>query len=255
MLSTKSEQFLIELRMYLLQRGKKDEDINAIVDELEVHLTEAEKRGQSVNHIIGKSRKQHMKNIGNELPTDKEGLLVIIPSAILVIIAFMCVAPAIRAEFKISQNILLFGSLPVFLTLALFAVVFFKGLPRVYPSKKNSVILLIITQFITIGGWVGFYFWLDGRLDTDYFVATPMQNYIIAGVCVLIVIAFSLYTKSWVTIVAAFVICIGPLLEHVIPPEINKDPMYITLAIVISIAIGILLVIYFYKKAKTTSNT
>ncbi|MBC6975259.1 NADH dehydrogenase subunit [Bacillus sp. Xin] len=255
MLSTKSEQFLIELRMYLLQRGKKDEDINAIVEELEVHLTEAESRGQSVDHIIGKSRKQHMKNIGKELPTDKEGLLIIIPAAILVIIAYMCVAPAIRGEFKISQNILLFGSLPVFLTLALFAVVFFKGLPRVYPSKKSSMILLILTQFITIGGWVGFYFWLDGRLDTDYFVATTMQNYAIASVCLLIFILFALYTKSWATILAAFVICIGPLLEHVIPPEINKDPMYITLAVIISVVIGILLIIYFYKKGKATSNT
>ena len=255
MLSTKSEQFLIELRMYLLQRGKKDEDINAIVDELEIHLTEAEKRGQNVDHIIGKSRKQHMKNIGKELPTDKEGLLITIPAAILVIIAYICIAPALKGEFKISQNILLFGSLPVFLTLALFAVVFFKGLPKTYPSTKHSIILLIVTQLITIGGWVGFYLWLDGKLDTDYFVATPMQNYIIAGVCILIFIAFALYTKSWVTIVAAFVICIGPLLEHVIPPEINKDPKYITLAVILSIIIGILLIVYFYRKGKTTSHT
>ncbi|MGG3520850.1 NADH dehydrogenase subunit [Bacillus pseudomycoides] len=255
MLSTKSEQFLIELRMYLLQRGKKDQDINAIVDELEVHLTEAEQRGQNVDHIIGKSRKQHMKNIGKELPVDKEGLLVIIPAAILVIVASMCFAPAVRGQFKISQNILLFGSLPLFLALAIFAFTLFKGLPKVYPSTKNSVLLLVFAHFMAIGGWVGFYFWLDGRLDTDYFVATTTQNYIIAGVCVLIFILFALYTKSWVTIFAAFTICIGPLLEHVIPPEINKDPMYITLAIVISIAIGILLVVYFYKKAKTTSNT
>ncbi|PFK30688.1 NADH dehydrogenase subunit [Bacillus cereus] len=255
MLSTKSEQFLIELRMYLLQRGKKDEDINTIVEELEVHLTEAESRGQSVDHIIGKSRKQHMKNIGKELPTDKEGLLILIPAAILVIIAFMCVASAIRGNFKISQNILLFGSLPVFLTLALFAVVFFKGLPKTYPSTKHSIILLIVTQIITIGGWVGFYLWLDGKLDTNYFIATPMQNYTIAGVCILIFIAFALYTKSWVTVVAAFVICIGPLLEHVIPPEINKDPKYITLTVILSIIIGILLIVYFYRKGKTTSHT
>ncbi|WP_439740657.1 NADH dehydrogenase subunit [Bacillus pseudomycoides] len=255
MLSTKSEQFLIELRMYLLQRGKKDEDINTIVDELEVHLTEAEKRGQNVNHIIGKSRKQHMKNIGKELPVDKEGLLVIIPAAILVILAYMCFAPAVREQFKISQNILLFGSLPFFLALAIFAFTLFKGLPKVYPSRKNTIFLLIVAHLITIGGWVAFYFWLDGRLDTDYFVATTMQNYIITSICVLIFILFASYTKSWLIIGAAFTMGIGPLLEHVIPPEINKDPMYITLTIIISIVIGILLVIYFYKKAKTTSNT
>lgn len=31
-----------------------------------------------------------MKNIGKELPVDKKGLLVIIPAAILVIVASMC---------------------------------------------------------------------------------------------------------------------------------------------------------------------
>lgn len=108
---------------------------------------------------------------------------------------------------------------------------------------------------MAIGGWVGFYFWLDGRLDTDYFVATTTQNYIIASICVLIFILFASYTKSWLIIGAAFTMCIGPILEQVIPSEINKDPMYITLTIIISIVIGILLVIYFYKKAKTTSNT
>lgn len=57
MLSMKSEQFLVELRMYLLQRGKKDEDINGIVEELEVHLIEAENKGKSVDTIIGKKPK------------------------------------------------------------------------------------------------------------------------------------------------------------------------------------------------------
>ncbi|MEH6849885.1 hypothetical protein SAMN04488168_1299 [Bacillus sp. 491mf] len=250
MLSTKSEQFLIELRMYLLQRGKKDEDINEIVDELEIHLIEAEKRGKSVDHIIGKSRKQHMKNIGKELPVDKEGLMKLIPAAILVIIAYMAFPPALKGEFKISQNILLFGSLPLFLTLAVFAITLLKGIPKVYPSTKKSLFLMLLANCIAIGGWLVFYFWMDGKMDTYYFVATRAQNYIIAGVCMLIFVLFALYAKSWLTIFVAFTICIGPTLEHIIPSEINKDPRYITATIIGSVIIGICLGIYFYKKAK-----
>ncbi|MDI6534418.1 NADH dehydrogenase subunit [Bacillus mycoides] len=250
MLSTKSEQFLVELRMYLLQRGKKDEDINGIVEELEVHLIEAENKGKSVETIIGQSRKQHMKNIGKELPVDKEGLFVLIPAAILVIVAYMCFAPAIRGHFKISQNILLFGSLPLFLTLSVFAITLFKGIPRVYPSTKRSLFLVMLANFIAIGVWVGFYFWMNKQIDTDYFVATTLQNYSIAAVCILIFIMFALYTRSWITIFVAFSMSIGPILERVIPSEINKDPLYITVTIIGCVVIGICLGIYLYKKKK-----
>ncbi|MCM3738305.1 NADH dehydrogenase subunit [Bacillus cytotoxicus] len=250
MLSTKSEQFLIELRMYLLQRGKKDEDINEIVDELEIHLTEAEKRGQSVDHIIGESRKQHMKNIGKELPVDKKGLMQVIPAAILVIIAYMAFPPALRGQFKISQNILLFGSLPLFLAFSVFTITLLKGIPKVYPSTKKSLFLMLLANCIAIGGWLVFYFWIDGKMDTNYFVATPTQNYIIAGVCMLIFVLFALYTKSWITIFAVFTICIGPIAERIIPSEINKDPRYITATIIVCTVIAVFLAIYFYRKAK-----
>ncbi|EOO70286.1 hypothetical protein IIC_04728 [Bacillus cereus VD021] len=250
MLSTKSEQFLVELRMYLLQRGKKDEDINGIVEKLEVHLIEAENKGENIDNIIGKSRKQHMKSIGKELPVDKEGLFVLIPAAILVIVAYTCFAPAIRGQFEISQNILLFGLLPLFLTLSVFAITLFKGIPKVYPSTKMSLFLMMLANFIAIGGWLGFYFWLNKQIDTDYFVATTMQNYIIAALCILIFILFALYTKSWLTIIVAFTMGIGPILELVIPSKINKDPLYITVTIIGSIVIGVFLGIYFYIKKK-----
>ncbi|MFD0772183.1 NADH dehydrogenase subunit [Bacillus sp. CGMCC 1.60114] len=250
MLSTKSEQFLVELRMYLLQRGKKDEDINEIVDELEIHLTEVEKRGKSVEHIIGASRKQHMKNIGKELPVDKEGLMKIIPLAVLAIVAYMCFPPAIRGQFHVSQNILLFGSLPLFLALAVFAITLFKGIPKVYPSTKKSLFLVLLANFIAIGGWLVFFFWMDGQFDTDYFVATTMQNYVIAAICILIFVLFALYTKSWITIVVALTMCIDPILKRIIPSEINKDPRYITVTIIGCVIVGVFLGVYFYRKAK-----
>ncbi|MGG0730862.1 NADH dehydrogenase subunit [Bacillus paramycoides] len=196
MLSTQSEQFLVELRMYLLQRGKKDEDINGIVDELEVHLMEAENKGENIDNIIGKIRKKHMKSIGKELPVDKEGLFVLIPAAILVIATYTCFAPAIRGKFKISQNILLFGSLPLFLILALFTITLFKGIPKVYPSIKIPLLLIMIANFIAFGVGGGFYFWMNEQMETNYFLATTMQIYSIATVCILSFIMFALYTKS-----------------------------------------------------------
>lgn len=196
MLSTKSEQFLVELRMYLLQRRKKDEDINGIVEELEVHLMEAENKGENIDNIIGKSRKQYMKSIWKELLIDKEGVFVLIPAAILAIVTYTCFAPDIRENFKISQNILLFGSLPLFLILTLFTITLFKGIPKVYPSIKIPLLLIMLATFIAFGVGGGFYFWMNEQLNTNYFLATTMRIYSITTVCILSFIMFTLSRKS-----------------------------------------------------------
>jgi uncharacterized membrane-anchored protein len=45
MVPKKAEQFLVELRFYLMSKGKNDQEINEITEELEVHLMEAEAEG------------------------------------------------------------------------------------------------------------------------------------------------------------------------------------------------------------------
>ena len=67
MVSKQAEQFLVELRMYLISKGKNDQEINEITEELEVHLMEAEAAGKDVSHIIGDSPKNYMKSIGESM--------------------------------------------------------------------------------------------------------------------------------------------------------------------------------------------
>lgn len=55
MISKESEQLLIELRLYLISKGKNDKEINEITEELEVHLAETESEGKDVTKIIGES--------------------------------------------------------------------------------------------------------------------------------------------------------------------------------------------------------
>ncbi|MFC4387957.1 DUF1129 family protein [Gracilibacillus marinus] len=69
-LSRKSQDFLDNLRIYLFSSGKKSDEIDAIVEELENHLSEAEKNGKSVDKIIGNSRKEYMKMISDEMVVD-----------------------------------------------------------------------------------------------------------------------------------------------------------------------------------------
>lgn len=49
-LSSKSKSFLEDLRVYLFSSGKNSDGIESIVEELEVHLMEAEKKEVNRQH-------------------------------------------------------------------------------------------------------------------------------------------------------------------------------------------------------------
>ncbi|MDQ7862949.1 hypothetical protein RCO48_23725 [Peribacillus frigoritolerans] len=54
---------------------KKTDEIEGIIEELEVHLFEAERNDKSVEHIIGRSPKEYMKLLSDEMPVDFRGWL------------------------------------------------------------------------------------------------------------------------------------------------------------------------------------
>lgn len=69
-LSAKSSNFLGDLRVYLLSSGKDEKEVEDIVQELEVHLIEAEEKGKSVEQVIGQSPGEYMARISKEMSTD-----------------------------------------------------------------------------------------------------------------------------------------------------------------------------------------
>ncbi|WP_249929422.1 hypothetical protein [Planococcus maritimus] len=70
----------------------------------------------------------------------------------------------------------------------------------------------------------------------------------ILAICVVIFIAYALYTKSWITIIVAALMSAGPLAENWIPQDVNEDPAYIALAIGVFVLIGIAIVWFLMRK-------
>jgi len=238
MLSAKSEQFLVELRMYLMQRGKSDEDINEVVNELESHLIESEKNGKSVESIVGKDPKQYMKSIGESLPIASKELVVLIPATVLVILAYLAYLPALSGDFKLS-GMVLWGIIPVVLSLMVYSSLIFKVFPKFHDKPVKLGVIAAAVSTLVIGFWVVFYLWMVPQTESAYFTATAEQNYLILAVCLAAFIAYALYTKSWITIVVAALMSAGPLGEKWIPKDVNENPVYIAMAIVIFVLIGI----------------
>ncbi|EJQ48728.1 hypothetical protein IEQ_03400 [Bacillus cereus BAG6X1-2] len=67
------EKFLIDTKVYLITKGIKEEDVDAFLEDAELHLIEGEKKGKTVSDIFGDSPKAYAEELAREMEKDKSG--------------------------------------------------------------------------------------------------------------------------------------------------------------------------------------
>lgn len=251
MLSKESEQFLVELRFYLISKGKNDNEINEVTEELEDHLLQAEAEGKDVQQIIGQSRKQYMESIGDSMKTDFRQILVLAPMMVLLLAAYLSIGSAIEGRFSLSKEILILAVVASFLGILIYSLLFFKVIPKVFQSKWGYFVIFGTISLVT-GLGVVILLWYHKQGFEPTFVATPFQNNLIAIICTIIFILSAIYTKTWITIIIPFFMSLDPLANRFIPEEINQNPTYITYTVLLVLAIAAVGIFIMIKKRKTS---
>lgn len=244
-LSKKADQFIMELNMYLMSKGKNDEEINGILVEIEDHLIQAEAEGKNIRDITGDSPRAYMKSIGQEMGFDRKQFLTLAPMTALLLIAFSCFTPAVWGDFTLSE-IGVWGAIAgAILSFALYGFLFVNVFPRVYYSKWFYIIGGAVYTLIT-----GFFI-LILLFDKDpFFVATPMQNNLIVLGCIVVFIIWGFYAKTWSTILIPFFMSWGPIANRFIPAEVNQDPFYITIITIFLLLITIVGFYFMFRKGR-----
>ncbi|MCF3943765.1 DUF1129 family protein [Oceanobacillus alkalisoli] len=244
-LSKEAERFIIELRMYLLSKGKNEKEMDEIIVELEDHLIQAETEGKSVKDVTGDSPREYMKSIGEELGFDARQFIILAPMSALLILAFLLFTPALWGDFTLSKVGLWGMGIATVLSFTLYGFLFVKVLPRFFHSKGFYLIaglayLLVFGIFIIVE-----------ILDKNpFFIATPMQNNLIVISCITIFIIWAIYAKSWITIIVPFFMSWGPIADRFIPAHINEDPVFITLTIFLFVTITVAVIYFIYRSSK-----
>jgi hypothetical protein len=250
MVSKQAEQFLVELRMYLMSKGKNDKEIDEITEELEVHLTEAEAAGKDVSHIIGESPKDYMKSIGESMKTDFGQIAGLVPLMILLLGAYLSIGPAIEGTFSVSTGTIWFALIAGATGIITYGLFLFKVLPKFFHSKWSYLLFFGISLICT-GLLVALILWYKSQGFETVFVASPAQNNWIIVLCAVIFIGAALYTKTWITILIPLFISMGPIASRFIPEEANNDPFYITITILgFLILTAVAIAIFFSQRKK-----
>ncbi|MDG5471779.1 hypothetical protein P6709_08465 [Jeotgalibacillus sp. ET6] len=250
MLSKQSEKFILELRMYLISKGKKDQEIDEITEELEIHLTRAEEQGKDIANIVGKSPRKYMKSLSNEMKTDRKQMAVLIPMMILLIAAYFSFGPAIEGTFALSSIILWFALGGAAIGVFVYGLVMCRVLPSLYKSFWGMVLIFGANIFVT-GIFVMLLLWMKSHSAQPFFVATPLQNTIIIAICLALFIASAIYTKTWITIFVPAFIGLQAVSFRYFSDEINSNPnVFIIGIIVLTLIVGSGMIFLYKRKIK-----
>lgn len=198
-LSTQSKTFLEDLRVYLFSSGKNTDEIEEIVEELADHLLEAEKKGKSIEGVIGRSPKEYMEQISNEMPVDYMAWFKYIPIIILGGFSITILGDLGRGELTYS----LLEVIGYLLIAGLFLLATFTGFKYVsghhFSIRKQALIFGMLGSFPLL--------LFLGLIYLNRAVETPTIHFGLAGsigigiMALMLIIAVSIWAKTWILII------------------------------------------------------
>lgn len=198
-LSRESEEFIANLRMYLMTSGKNDQEINEISEELRDHLKEAESRGKTVDTVTGGSPETYLQMISSEMKTDFFGLVKLAPMFILLLIAYFITGSAIRGD--LSFSLLKLVAYPIIALLSIGTYLyFFRKMSVKNWSKKKELSIFITIQMITVLSLMAVLF-MDIFFFEPFYIPSRETMWVIAALGVVTFIAGAIWSKTWVTII------------------------------------------------------
>ncbi|USK79770.1 DUF1129 family protein [Peribacillus frigoritolerans] len=227
-LSKKSQSFLENLRLYLFSNGKEEEEINAIVEELEDHLIEAEARGKTVDHIVGESPKQYMKQLSNEMTTNTRNIFKYMLMIIFGALSFLVLTDAVKGQLSYSLFEII-GSVIVSLIFIIAIGSVFKYVAANSLSRTKEYALYYLIGLLPIVLFVGL-FYLNRLIETPTFHFGSIGTIITVILTLSFLIGVSLWTKTWVVLIILALLVLPDFLFNYI--EVNPDTQLILSTIV-----------------------
>ncbi|MFK4424197.1 DUF1129 domain-containing protein [Bacillus mycoides] len=220
--SKEGEKFLIDTKVYLITKGIKEEDVDAFLEDAELHLIEGEKKGKTVSDIFGDSPKEYAEELANEMEKDKGGSIKTILGMIIGIGGYWLLTNILfespNHEFTLT-NVQLIGY-PIVLMITIVAIIFafkmssfkskIKEFSIIYVAALLPILLLVLLMFMN--KWYG----------TPVLQLTTMQSYILAGIVLLVLLIGEAFILGWIGILAVIV----PLLIMFVFKDLGKQNPY-----------------------------
>lgn len=211
MLTKESERFLENLRMYLMTTGKRDTEIKGIVEELESHLAQAEADGKSVDEIIGESPQAYMASIAVEMEPDIKQAVLAGVATIFGALSISMFSDILSGKLTFSIFKLL-GMIGVFALFTTVLVIAARKLSAKNVSTKKAAFVLaplfVLPTLMLFGILL-----LDNQITSPTIELKGLPVYVIGAIAFGMIIALSVWAKSWIMLLVLGIIIAPELLQ------------------------------------------
>ncbi|MEN1968056.1 hypothetical protein WMZ97_08265 [Lentibacillus sp. N15] len=198
-LSDKSREFIEDLRVYLFSSGKRWDEIDEIGEELESHLSEAEREGKSVEKIIGNSPKAYMQSIAGEMAIDYRSWIKYI--FIIIFGSFSFTVARDLVEGSLAYSVLeIAGHVVIGVLFIATLFVAFRYISGENLSSIKQMLIISIPGVLPIALFVGLIY-LNRIVDTPVIHFRFWGTVILALITLIFLIAVSIWAKTWVAII------------------------------------------------------
>lgn len=246
-LSKRSEEFIANVRMYLMTSGKNEREIDEVAEELEDHLAELEIRGESVDRITGGSPKEYLASLEQEMENDYAGWLKYVPAFLVSFAAFAAMGPAIRGIF--SLNLLQLIGYPVVagVVIMLYRTLFRKMAAGQWSDKKLFLVgggLSMLSVLLFVGVLLSGSFIMD-----PFYTAGRTGNLVIILLSAAVFASAAIMMGSWLLITIPVALFLPEWL--ILPMPLQEEAKMIASAIIPFIAVALVISAHLlYEKRK-----
>ncbi|MFS0861167.1 HAAS domain-containing protein [Fredinandcohnia sp. 179-A 10B2 NHS] len=245
-LSKESQEFLKNVRVYLVSSGKNEQEIEDMIEELEDHLNEAEKNGKSVDDIIGMSPREYMNSLSEEMSFDLLGVLKYMGLISLGVIAYIIMGDAIKGELEYSV-LELIGYPLIYILFLFLTASSFKYVSSTDISKAKEWTLFFILGLTPITLFIALIF-LNRLVDTPTIVFNSLGRTIAITISIFIFVGISIWSKTWISIILPIVLIVQEILFNM--TNLQEETKLILTSLTLSICMGIYLLLFIRKEKK-----
>ncbi len=192
MVSKETRHILLELQLYLISKGKNQDEIDELMDELTAHAVEAEKDGKTGEDVFGGDPRSYADELAKVLSGNHKDWVPFVSAFLIGSLFYMILADAI------SQN----------LSYSWFALI---GYPLVLVTNVIMIIVMFRASAFQTSSRVFLYFWmlgifqltamvtiklLDQKVGTPLLVLTSGQRWGVILLMLLCIVVFNAILKA-----------------------------------------------------------
>lgn len=252
MLSKEQEDYLFKLKAELLFRGKDEEEVHAIGDELQDHFETAEQNGDDVSGILNTPVKEYADNFSKEMSFTK-GLPKYLTYFAIFMFAIYTIPDLFDKEFSLTVgyilNVIFIFVISIIAPLFLLKKIFIK-----YGEQKK------VYLFAFIGGAIIFGLMILSTYISKHYpiytIATLSQTQsIILGIVLLAIVMIACFiVKQKIFALIAFIVCLPNIIGQLFRAHNHSDSQFIIVSLTASIILLALMQVAFFVHAYYTNR-